>query len=135
MPPHCDSDIEALFDRSKGVEDIDPDELTRMCREIRRIVSHECGATVRSIHVMGSYARGEAMDSASDLDLRLVCDDPPSEDVCARCDRLLRVEYGPQLRPNPCGYLDARISAVPPADDEPSVAIWRVASGMQHPSD
>lgn len=125
MPTDCKSDVEALFDRSEGVEDIDSEGLTRMCWEIRRIVARECGTTVRSIHVMGSYARGEAMDSASDLDLRIVCDDSPPEDVCARCEHLLKVEYGPQLRPDPCGYLDPRISTAPPADNEPSVAVWR----------
>jgi predicted nucleotidyltransferase len=56
--------------REKGIEDLDPEHLRDVVEAICDKVSG-----VQSMWVVGSFARGEARNVASDLDLRVVTPD------------------------------------------------------------
>lgn len=103
--------------RDCGVEDIDEKELARTCRTIRHVVQRELDVTVQRLFVMGSFARGEARRVASDLDVRVVVSGWVPEEGREPVEHLLKNEYGAEVVPEACGFLDARLSNLVPDED------------------
>lgn len=124
--------IERIFDRELGVADIAPQELDRMCRTIRRVVQRDCNTPVRALYVVGSFARGAAMDSVSDIDVRVVTADSVPPDRRARCERALKNTHGPHIVPTVCGYLDAHITTTAPNPNTPHIRIDHPTTEISH---
>jgi predicted nucleotidyltransferase len=113
--------------RTLGVGDIDERELESVCQTIRHVVWKELQTSVTHIYVTGSFARGEARRVASDLDLRAVIGAPKPESEIDEIKRLLKNEYGPDVTPSNCGYLDVHVSVLHPSDvrgDTPNELVW-----------
>jgi predicted nucleotidyltransferase len=110
--------------RDTGVNDIDDGELQRLCSRIRHVVQRDLNTSVQRIYVMGSFARGEAREVASDLDLRVLVSGytpkPDRRDV----ERHLKNGAGPAVTPSVAGYIDVHITPARPPEDEPSTEVW-----------
>lgn len=78
---------------------------------------------IHEVHICGSFAAGSATETFSDLDVRVVVD-PLSPELATDVERALRVDVGPEIIPDVCGYLDARLATERPGEDTPSVCIW-----------
>lgn len=115
--------VEQPFPRELGVGDIDSQELEQMCHTIRHVVQRDCDVSVQDIYVMGSFARGEAMRAASDLDIRILVTGVVEEATKQECEHDLKCEYGPDIRPSVCGYLDPHITVLSPCPDDAHVRI------------
>jgi hypothetical protein len=113
------------FPRELGVEDIGDGDLQTLTSCIQHVVGRDLPTTVTEIFVMGSFARGEARRLFSDLDLRVVVTGWSPEDEREAVADTLKTEYGPDVTPEVCGYLDVHITNLQPTGDEPSVCIYR----------
>lgn len=115
---------EELEPRECGVEDIDRKELRHLVNRIRFIVNSHLSARVSSIYVVGSFARGEAREVASDLDLRIVIQTWKRDDEMRACEHLLKNEYSAEVCPTVCGYLDPHITLLEPGRETPHVEVF-----------
>ena len=100
--------------RDRGIEDIKPGELRALVGSLKTIISSDTGHLPHSIYVCGSYARGEAMRGASDLDIRAVVHGVPDKEIAEECEYELRCGRGKEVCPTGCGYLDVHITPVSP---------------------
>jgi len=116
------SEHEPPIQRELGVSDLDEVKVNALCNNIAHMMGKELGTQPDAIHVMGSFARGEAMDTASDLDLRIVA--YSDSDGVEAFEQRIKNEWGPKWRPDKCGYIDAKITPLEPPEAEPSVEVW-----------
>ncbi len=85
---------------------------------------HGVESQIQSVYICGSFAEGSATAGYSDLDVRVVVDSLPAPIDVEDVERALRVEAGPEIIPEMCCYLDARIDTESPDEATPSVRIW-----------
>lgn len=110
--------------RECGVDDIDGLELQTLVSCIRTVVWSQLSTSVSSVYVVGSFARGEAREVVSDLDLRIVIHSPMEEAETQACEQLLKNEYGSKVCPSACGYLDPHLTILEPGVGTPHVKVF-----------
>lgn len=109
--------------RKHGVDRIKNGHLIALKRSIETLVQAELSTSVRAVYVVGSFARGEAKELVSDLDLRVVIRSPLPDEETASFEHDLENEYGPALCPKACGSLDPHLTILEPGDETPHVEI------------
>lgn len=112
-----------LGPRDKGVKDINSRQLSFMLQKVQQIVHQELQEIPTSIYVVGSFARGEAIGVASDLDLRIVINGVKPDERLREVENLIKNEYGPAITPDECGFLDPRITILEPKNETPNVKV------------
>lgn len=108
---------EEPFPRTASVDDLDEAQLDSLRTTLTYTVQRFTSCRVESIYVMGSFARGEAMRVASDLDLRIVVDKRPPEWVRTDVEAYLKNELGPRTEVDLTGFIDARFATKHPTEE------------------
>lgn len=112
-------EVNSVSDPEWGVEAFEKEEIDRLVKTVRHVVWKELRLSGNEIYIMGSFARGEARRVVSDLDLRIEVDYVPTREEAERVQKLLKIEYGPEILPDAAGYLDANILPTRPGEDDP----------------
>jgi predicted nucleotidyltransferase len=111
-------------DNRVGLDSLDSDELSTLCRRIVHVTNAELDTSVKSIHVTGSFARGDASLGESDLDIRIVTEGYVSATNLSSLTTRIESEETPQHTPTGCDNLDIHATPFELLQTEPSVEIW-----------
>lgn len=107
-----------------GIDTLDSDELDTLCRFIAHVANAELDTSINSIHVTGSFARGDATLGESDLDIRIVTAGYVSATNLSNLTSRIESEEDPQHAPSQCDELDIHATPLELLQTEPSVEIW-----------
>jgi len=107
-----------------GIDSLDEREVDRLCHRLVHVTRDELSTSVDSIHITGSFARGDAIPGESDLDIRIVTAGYVSPTELSNLTDRIESEEDPERTPSKCDSLDIHATPFELLHSEPSVEIW-----------